>query len=163
MIELSLGPLWSRALIRLMYMLTSELTVRVPALNMACIFAIVISSISENGPVWKTDLGVVDIVGAFVCGASEGMLPRSVVAPAAAAAAPALYLRKSLLVTFLGGFSGSMMEDSTILVTPISKEGVWLLVELLTVSDWCLPKTVGFVIGWSRVFDPGVLPRVRGK
>lgn len=47
----------------------------------------------EKGPVWRNGEGVVSGDGI------EGIVPSRLVAPAATAATPALYLRKSLLET----------------------------------------------------------------
>ena len=92
-IEFSLGPLWSRAPIRVLYMFTREVAVRVPAANCASSCAIVTSSMLGFGGVWDIRVGLA------VGDGGSGIFPSNPLAPEMTAATPALYLRKSLLET----------------------------------------------------------------
>jgi len=56
-------------------------------------------------------------VGALGCDGKDGMPPRREVAPATAAT-PALYLRKSLLVSLFAVVSVSVVADSTKKLSP---------------------------------------------
>src|SRR5712692_4721835 len=106
MIEFSVGPLWSRVVIRARYMLTRETLVSVPAAIIACSWAMVASSILAAAV--ASGIGA----GLLTCGWKEGMFARSDVAPAAAAT-PAVYFRKSLLVIFRGFSSFSVTTVSS--------------------------------------------------
>ena len=93
-IELSLGPPWSRALIRVSYMFTTEVAFNVPAAYRASSCAMVTSSMPGSGATWCIGVGV-------VVSDWRGNFPSKPLAPAATAATPAPYLRKSRLETLL--------------------------------------------------------------
>ena len=94
--------------------MTNDLAVRVPAANIDWIWAMVISSILDAGPVCG------NLVGLTGSGRISGIDPRSVAELAATAAATAPYFRNSLRETFFSGFSISwaVMSD----IDPFSVE-----------------------------------------